>query len=235
MPDWNQVVRDRIGVVRLSPQSREDVVAELASHMEDEYESALSEGITPEQAEARISGQVTDWRLLRHRLETSKEDFMTDRAKQVLIPGIVTFAVSALAQMAVFAAREMFYSLGIPTPSVYWVQGSNGLVICYPWLAMLPFFGALAAYWSRRAGGNARHRVLAAAFPAIMMGAFLGIMVILSPFIDRHVPYSTKLFLIGIFVLGWVIMPGAALTLGSLPFLGQAAEKPTSMAHAAHS
>lgn len=235
MPDWMEIVRRRVGALRLSPESRADVITELASHMEDEYDGALSDGMTPAQAEAHVSSRVPDWRRLRRRLERSKEDSMTDRAKQVLIPGMITLGLSAAAQMAIFAAREAFCRAGIPTPAVYWGHGSNGLVISYPWLVTLPFFGALAAYWSRLTGGNIRSRLLAAAFPALAMGAFLFLMILLSPLVDRHVPLSVKLFLMGIFTVGWVIIPGAALVLGALPFLRQPAAKPSSLAQAAHS
>jgi hypothetical protein len=59
------------------------------------------------------------------------------------------------------------------------------------------------------------------------MSVLLAVMLLFSPFVDRHVPFSTKFYLMGVFTLGWVITPGAALVVGSLPLLGQTADTET--------
>ncbi len=235
MPDWRAIVRGRMESVALSPAARNDVIAELSSHLEDQYDGALAQGMTANEAEKLVSEQAIDWARLCRGVQMSKEDEMTNRARQVLIPGMITLAISGLAWQALYMAREALYAAGIPSP-VYGLHGSTGVVVSYPWLALLPFLGAFAAWWSRRMGGNSARRLIAASFPALVFAAiFIVFGLLLMPFVDRHVPLNIRVTAIGIFLLGWTVIPGAFLTLGALPFLGQSAEKPQQLAQSAGS
>ena len=42
MPDWKKLVREHIASSALPAASREEVVRELAAHLEEAYEAALS-------------------------------------------------------------------------------------------------------------------------------------------------------------------------------------------------
>ena len=55
MPDWNLLISERIGTLALSPQVRDEIVAELATHLEELYQASrarLSFASITEDAEA---------------------------------------------------------------------------------------------------------------------------------------------------------------------------------------
>jgi putative ABC transport system permease protein len=63
MPNWKQLVRARLAVLRLPPERESDIVEEVALHLEAAYEDALAEGLSAQDAAARVV-QGYDWRLL---------------------------------------------------------------------------------------------------------------------------------------------------------------------------
>jgi hypothetical protein len=92
------------------------------------------------------------------------------------------------------------------------------------WLAGLPLFGAVSAYTSRRAGGNQTTRLVAALFPAIVM---IPIWTLLATRMSH--PSPAQWFGLFCGMLNWVLSPGLALLLGSLPFLASPANWKISM------
>ncbi|MBI3207747.1 MAG: hypothetical protein HYZ37_02455, partial [Candidatus Solibacter usitatus] len=78
MPNWNHIVRERLPVLRLSPEREIEIVEELALHLEAAYEDALAEGLSEKEAEARAV-QSYDWRLLECELSRAEQPF-TERA-----------------------------------------------------------------------------------------------------------------------------------------------------------
>ncbi|MBI1761613.1 MAG: ABC transporter permease [Acidobacteria bacterium] len=63
MPDWKPLVRQRLALLRLSPEREIEIVEELVLHLEAAYEDALAAGWSAAAAEARaVHGY--DWRLL---------------------------------------------------------------------------------------------------------------------------------------------------------------------------
>lgn len=45
MPDWQELVRQRLAGLALDPAERDEIRAELAAHLEDAYEAMLRDGI----------------------------------------------------------------------------------------------------------------------------------------------------------------------------------------------
>ncbi|MBO0724377.1 MAG: ABC transporter permease [Blastocatellia bacterium] len=62
-PNWKQIVRQHLAVLRLPPEREIEIVEELALHMEAIYEDALADGLSEAEAEARAA-RGYDWRLL---------------------------------------------------------------------------------------------------------------------------------------------------------------------------
>ena len=62
-PNWQQIVRRRLAVLRLPPARESEIVEEVALHLEAIYEDALLDGLSETEAEARAM-QSYDWRLL---------------------------------------------------------------------------------------------------------------------------------------------------------------------------
>jgi hypothetical protein len=89
-----------------------------------------------------------------------------------------------------------------------------------PWLAGLPFFGALGAYISSRAGGSRATVLFVSVFPALALTfAFL----FMFPFSltvqlirGRPVDFSSVATVLLKDGIGWLLIPGAALLVGGL-------------------
>jgi hypothetical protein len=95
------------------------------------------------------------------------------------------------------------------------------IVLAPLWLLALPFIGALGAWLSLRAGGNARDRLLAALGSAWLMGGILTLGVPLSMVTERHVSLRVKLTAYIVYVIAWGLVPAVLLALGALPWLGR--------------
>lgn len=100
-------------------------------------------------------------------------------------------------------------------------SGPNAILFYLPWLAGLPFFGALGAYLSSCAGGSRGTMVLASVFPVL---ALAGAFVFLFPFdvivkwiigseVDTFAVVATTILRDG---TGWLLIPGVALLAGGL-------------------
>src|SRR5262252_5133197 len=62
-PNWKQIVREHLAVLRLPPEREIEIIDEMALHLEAAYEDALADGLPKAEAEARAV-QRYDWRLL---------------------------------------------------------------------------------------------------------------------------------------------------------------------------
>ena len=216
MPDWNRLISERMGTLALSPEMRQEVIAELATHLEDVYQNCRVRGVNESQAIEIALGQAADWQELAREISTAKneEGGMNDRSKQFWLPSLVTLTASMLWLMLL---QRVSWN---PASSSF--HGSPPLMPYLLWLISLPVFGACAAYLSRRAGGSRRARIAAGLSPSIaMLGVLVfalltGIFIEKNPFIWKHPGYVALGF------LPWVLFPALALTLGVLPFISVA-------------
>jgi hypothetical protein len=106
--------------------------------------------------------------------------------------------------------------------------------IYIPWLLSLPLVGALGAFLSHRAGGSRRAVLASIAFPVV---PYLVFFLLLLPFaltFEKHARRDIilPLFLIGL--IGWVLLPGAALLAGGLPVQLFLSRRPRSSCVATH-
>jgi putative ABC transport system permease protein len=62
-PNWKQIVREHLAVLRLPPECEIEIVEEQALHLEAIYEDALADGLSEAEAEA-CALKSYDWRLL---------------------------------------------------------------------------------------------------------------------------------------------------------------------------
>ncbi len=95
MPDWEAFVSSQLTDLALAPEERADVIAELATHLEEGYEKLRAQGISGEDAVKQTAEQVSDWNDLQRRIHFAKtrKDTMTNRVKQFWLPGLLTFHV----------------------------------------------------------------------------------------------------------------------------------------------
>jgi MFS family permease len=216
MRDWNALVRERLGELGLKAAQQDEIIAELAGHLEDMCEELRALGLCESDAFTRVLNEVGDWRGLAQKLHCAKrgEKTMNQRTKSVWLPGLISLIVASLFLM-------ILEKIGV-RPKIWWPSGF-GLAVHLPWLIAQPALGALGAYLSHRAGGDRRARLAAGLFPSIvMLGAFC-LMALIGFVISIlvHWPVSIRLTLIGfaIYVCFWVVLPGLGLLLGALPFL----------------
>ena len=89
--------------------------------------------------------------------------------------------------------------------------------LAIPYL-VLPFVGALAAYWSRRMKGSVLERIVSALFPVFAFVALFAVRIVYGLFFEGK-PYTLPHFLAGLSVtLLFVVVGGLLLILGAWPF-----------------
>jgi hypothetical protein len=64
MPDWKQAIRERLAPANLDAAPENDVVEELAQHLDDRYQELQAKGITDEECRALASAELDGLDLL---------------------------------------------------------------------------------------------------------------------------------------------------------------------------
>jgi hypothetical protein len=278
MPNWQKLVRAQLDDSGLPRAHRDDVIRELAAHLEESHAQARSEGLADEAAVEHTLQQVQDWPALAEEIRSAKpqEDDMNHRTKTVWLPGIATLFLAGLLLMftgsapplpqlpwiagvaMLFAAAASESTRLSPRTRNFWLPGFVSMTAAgvfwlaadfvydpsysftkislhpldlvrphagparsfyFAWLVAQILFGALGAFFSRRAGGNRAARIAAGALPAIMLFGLGALAVPISFLIERKTgaqPVQAQLAL-GIFV--WGVAPAITMLLGVAPFL----------------
>ncbi len=145
MPDWQELVRQRLSSLALDAKEKDEVQVELAAHLEESYEAFCKEGLPEKEAVHRTFEKVADWRDLQRRIFIAKRNGypMQKRVHQLWIPGFLTMALSIVFLVTL-------QKLGFNPRMVSWRD--SDIFFYAPWLVSLPFLGAFGAYISSRAG-----------------------------------------------------------------------------------
>lgn len=93
MPDWEEIVGRRLRRMKLEPEERQEVVAEVAAHLEECYQELCAAG-SPD-PEGYTLAQVADWKALGRKIQRSKEGAMNQTIRIVLC-GLLAGAVAVL-------------------------------------------------------------------------------------------------------------------------------------------
>ena len=213
MPDWSRLISERMGVLALSGAVRDEVVAELATHLEELYQACRARGASESQAIEIALSQATDWQELGREISDIKneEAGMNDRSKQLWLPGLVTLTASMVWLMML---QRVNWNLGSS-----WFHESPPLMAYLMWLITQPVFGAAGAYLSRCNGGTLIARLAAGIFPSIaLLGllifiTFTGFFVERNPFLWKHPAFFALV------VFPWAILPAISLLIGVVPFV----------------
>lgn len=227
MPDNRALVKERLGELGLAPYREEEILRELAGHLEDQATALEASGMGPEEAVEEALDSIPGWPELRAEIiqAETEEETMNYRTKVLWLPAVVggVASSSALAIMQLSGLAPLFYG----TPSA----GYGYLIFYVPWLACLPVVGAAAAYWSRRAGGRAQHRLLAALAPTLAVLSIFLVILLVNPAVCLLVSLhhhcavfgglSLREFLrgFGALLANWTLLPALALFAGAAPFL----------------
>ncbi|HZQ96775.1 MAG TPA: hypothetical protein VFA67_17315 [Candidatus Sulfotelmatobacter sp.] len=201
MPDWKKQVRGRMAGLNLPRELKDEIIAELAAHLED---SELMHGAD------HLSQQVPDWRVLCNDIARaqSREVPMNIRTSTVWIPALATLLGASL-------CLALLQLVGI-RPRMWWT-GDMALTFYWPWLASLPWFGALGARLSHRRGATTRRTIASALAPALAMLITLCVILPVGLLIDGY--SSIRLAHFAFALANWVGVPGLALLCGALPYL----------------
>jgi hypothetical protein len=211
MPDWKKLVRERM-------TGDEDVTAELAAHLQEVYETALTLGSNQEDALQRTLQEVEDWEVLATKIARakSKEEFMNARTKSLWLPALASLFTSSLL---------LFFLTEISLQPRLLVRLSSGLAqrLYVVWIIGQIAFGALGALLSRRAGGSRLARTIAGTFPAIVMLTVCTIVIPASALMqgNEFIFRNPGRLWWGTFL--WAVVPAATLLLGAAPFLQEPA------------
>ncbi|MBI3664554.1 MAG: hypothetical protein HY234_16075 [Acidobacteria bacterium] len=124
-----------------------------------------------------------------------------------------------LGMTMLISAAILLLALLRQVPPVAWVHPKAPMLFFIPWLLSYCVLGALGAYWSRREGGNTATRFLSGVFPVAMhLAIFLCVIVAAVTGASRNPEHLLPSFLVRA-GLSFVVVPGIALAIGTLPFL----------------
>jgi hypothetical protein len=224
MPDHQGRLKKCLGGLGLSPHREQEILRELGDHLEDHAAALEARGVASDAAVREALDSVANWPAFRNEILSAEteETIMNYRTKALWLPalGALTLSNVLLALMQVFGVPAHFYWFGI---------GKSVQALCefiVPWLISQPVVGAVAAYWSRRAGGTVQYQLLAALTPAI---ALLGLFLLILPWamiIERPFAPNVRLDAFLILTVTWVLLPAVPLLIGAAPFLRKPQAQP---------
>jgi hypothetical protein len=207
MPDWRALVSERLGPLKLTLEENREVIAELTAHLEDFYEEQVGRGLSEAEAQRSTLDEVAQWHNLARNIQRAKhkEETMNARTKHLWLPGLVSLTFAMVLLMILIQISQQPRLLG----------RSPLQLVLLPWLVLLPLCGGAGAYLSRRGGADRRVRLLAGLFPTIVLFT-LGTILVLT----RLVVFARPHWWYGWLAVAFgIVLPSAALLLGTLPFL----------------
>ncbi len=217
MPDNQGLIRERLGKLGLETRREEEILRELSEHLADHAAALEARGVTRDAAAREALDSVSNWPVFREEILSAEteEAIMNYRTKALWLPALFALTLSNV-------LLAIFQIFG-PPPHFHWLGAGKSMepyyVFVVPWLISQPVVGAVAAYWSRRAGGTVRYQLLAALAPAI---ALLGLFLLILPWamiVDKNVAHHVKLGAFLILTVTWVLLPSVPLLIGAAPFL----------------
>jgi hypothetical protein len=211
--DWEKLTGDQLEAEGLGSAIEPEVAAELAHHLESVCESWLSQGLSEAESIQRAWAEVKNWPRLARKINQAREgeEMLRQRIQRLWLPAIVPMI---LAWGILFAGQEAGRR-----PRLLEISPKMSVFMYLAWLLILPAMGALAAYWSRRAGGSVTNRAAAALFTAVSMLWIWLVVLIHGIFADHGTNASSVLSDLISSSVGAVLLPAVALLAGASPFL----------------
>jgi hypothetical protein len=228
MPDWEKAVREQLAGLNLGHAEEDEVITELAGHLEETYEALRRDGLPEREAVRQSLSQVRNWSDLRRNIYCArvKENTMNPRTSRLWLPSLVTLTISFITLVGFGFLRLQPGPLGSRPHHEEWsshiisgIVGGRDTVNEYTvWLMVLPFVGALGAWLSRRAGGTLRDIAISGVFPAL---AWLTIVLIVLSFaasLGSGLDVVTKPVGPTGLMIVLVLIPGACLLVGVMAY-----------------
>ena len=214
MPDWRKLVRDQMPLQEMAQETREEVISEIAAHLEDASEdSSLLESF-----EERTSPEFLSvhWKNLGRAIERAKreEETMNDRSRSLWLPALINIAVAA--------TLLIIFDIIWPHPVIVRISYVK-LAVPILWLLTLPICGATGTLLACRAHGSATVRLIAGLAPSLVWLAVFCIMGVTFA-LDWRVFHGFPMNDFFMSALTWVVLPALCLLPGTLPFLRRPAQ-----------
>jgi hypothetical protein len=215
MRDWDELVRRQLLDLGLETDERNEVISEIAAHLEENYEELRRQGMTEEEAARHTLSQVEDWQKLSRLIQVArkKENGMTNRVRQFWLPSLLTFFLSMGLLMLIQLFGPKPWSVVIKNG---WSLIANAAMIYLPWLFSLPLIGAMGAYLSNRAGGSKRAMFSSTVFPVVPYLALFLLALPVTAVVDARLGPHIMLLALFVNILAWVVAPAAALLTGGV-------------------
>jgi hypothetical protein len=212
-PDWNRMVRERIDLRGLPREAQEEVIAEVAAHLEDVYADGRTLGLGEAEASKRALSEI-QWKKLARgiRRATLKEEAMNTRTKSLWLPAMVNLTTAAV----------LFMILEKIGAQPRMVQVSHLPVAFHlAWLFTLPLSAAAASFMARRAQAPSAIRLIAGLAPSLVALAVFVVMALVFEIDLWEFPsgFPLEFDYFALSAVGWIGLPAAPLLLGTLPFL----------------
>jgi hypothetical protein len=227
MHNWQNIIREELKHCGVPPAQREEVVLELAAHLDECYAQARSEGFAEEaalQLALQAVEEVKDWHALAANIRDTRfgEGPLNQRTKSFWLPAFLSMTVASLFWFAagIFHSPSYFFTeIGLRPQYLLQTDSGAGRTFYFLWLLTHILFGALGAFFSRRAGGARSARIVAGAFPAMMMFGLCGVALPITLLIERKAVTVPNPAYLALGILLWMLAPAIALGLGAAPFL----------------
>src|SRR5215471_19318040 len=141
MPDWRKLVRDQMPLREVPQEAREQIIAEIAAHLEDASEDS---SIIESGERTRPEFLNVHWTNLSRAIERAKceEESMNYRARSLWLPALINIALAAI--LLIISDKIGRYSVVVPL-------GRFELPFSGLWLLTLPICGAAGAFLALRA------------------------------------------------------------------------------------
>ena len=213
MPDFIRILHKQIGDWKIS----QDVLNELACHLEEAYEAERRKGMSHEEAMKAVAILIGDRKRL---LRSLGGVGMRSISKHIVLPGLLGSLICVVGyQLLELSSKSHLLSLFIG-PRFAW--GRAGFVpVSIPMTAFLLVAGAIAAFASVKLGGERSSGILAALLPSVLLLAGFAVQFCVAVFRFGIWNESTPMWAFAGFFLGFVVIPAAALLIGALPFVLQ--------------
>jgi hypothetical protein len=215
MRDWRGYVEGRLGALRLERVEADEVVRELAGHLEECYEELRAQGVSEEEAFSQACAEAGNWAELRRDVILAKEGRISDRVKQIWIPSLVTLFVGwGVLGVVIWSRTQPWKEYDAAPVRVDLGTLATFVIRYWPWLLSLPFIGAAGAYLSRRAKATGWRVYLSGVFPVLAVAVVFAVTFPFAFVVDKQVAPFFNVPSMLANVVSWIVLPGAALWLG---------------------